>query len=211
VPSSVGLAILGPSMIGAIYEGGSFNAYDTEQTALALSAFAVGLAGYSAVKVLTPAFYALGDSRTPMIVSALNIAVNYLTAWFLLRRLGLGHEALAYTTSAVALFGALTLFWMIRRKLSGIEGRAMISSLSRMSVAAVGMGMVVWLISHRLHESLGDSRGVRLADLALSIPIGAIAFYFACRWMRVPELELAANAIGGPLRRLSAFRRARIG
>jgi putative peptidoglycan lipid II flippase len=211
VPSSVGLAILGPSMIGAIYEGGSFNSYDTEQTALALSAFAVGLVGYSAVKVLIPAFYALGDSRTPMWVSAGNIAVNYATAWVLLRRFDVGHEALAYATSAVALFGALTLFWLIRRKLSGIEGRAMVSSLSRMSVAAVAMGLAVWGVSHSLQQAWGVSRGARLAELAVSIVCGAFLFYLACKWMRVPELELAMSSLGGPLRRLSGSRRASIG
>ena len=65
VPSSVGLAVLGRSMIGAIYQGGKFQAYDTQQTALALSCYAVGLAGYAAIKVLAPAFYALGDSAHP--------------------------------------------------------------------------------------------------------------------------------------------------
>jgi putative peptidoglycan lipid II flippase len=160
------------------------------------------------VKVLTPAFYALGDSRTPMLVSASNIAVNYATAWILLRRFHLGHEALAYATSAVALFGALTLFWLIRRKLSGIEGRAMISSLSRMSLAAVAMGLVVWLISQSIQA---DSRLARLADLAVSIPSGALVFYLACKSMRVPELDLAMGALSGPLRKLSASRRASIG
>ena len=56
-------------MIGAIYQGGKFSANDTEQTAIALSCYAVGLAGYSALKVLNPAFYALHDARTPMLVS----------------------------------------------------------------------------------------------------------------------------------------------
>ena len=63
-----------------------FSAYDTEQTALALSCYALGLAGYSALKVLNPAFYALHDARTPMIVSLLSIAVNYFTASMLFRR-----------------------------------------------------------------------------------------------------------------------------
>ena len=70
VPSSVGLIVLGNTMIGAIYQGGKFHAFDTQQTALALSCYAVGLAGYSALKVLNPAFYALArrphaDDRQP--------------------------------------------------------------------------------------------------------------------------------------------------
>ena len=76
VPSSVGLAVLGRTMIAAIYEGGKFEPYDTQQTALALTYYAVGLAGYSAIKVLVPAFYAIGDSRTPMIISLVSIGVN---------------------------------------------------------------------------------------------------------------------------------------
>ena len=57
----------GPTGGGAaIYEGGRFEFYDTQQTAVALSCYAVGLAGYAAIKVLTPALYALGDSKTPM-------------------------------------------------------------------------------------------------------------------------------------------------
>ena len=78
LPSSVGLIVLGRTMIGAIYQGGKFSAYDTQQTALALSCYALGLAGYSALKVLNPAFYALHDARTPMLVSVLSIAVNYV-------------------------------------------------------------------------------------------------------------------------------------
>ena len=67
VPSSVGLIILGRAMIGTIYEGRKFEAYDTQQTAVALSCYAIGLAGYAAIKVLAPAFYALGSARVPML------------------------------------------------------------------------------------------------------------------------------------------------
>ena len=69
VPSSVGLAVLGESMIGIVYQHGRFLAADTHQTALALSCYAVGLASFSTLKLLVPAFYALGDARTPMLVT----------------------------------------------------------------------------------------------------------------------------------------------
>ncbi len=69
IPSAVGLVVLGRSMIGAVYQHGHFTASDTERAAMALSCYAIGLTGYSAVKVLAPAFYALNDARTPMNVS----------------------------------------------------------------------------------------------------------------------------------------------
>src|SRR6185503_10097599 len=76
IPSSVGLAVLGESMIGAIYQWGRFEAVDTHQTALALAGYSVGLVGYAATKLLAPAFYSLSDARTPMLVSIVSILVN---------------------------------------------------------------------------------------------------------------------------------------
>ena len=104
VPSSVGLIVLGQTAIAAIYQGGRFAVYDSQQTALALSCYAIGLAGYAAIKVLTPAFYALGDARTPMIVSLITIGINLAAVLLLLRYTSLGHAGLAMSTSVVALF-----------------------------------------------------------------------------------------------------------
>ncbi len=69
VPSAAGLAVLGDSMIGLVYQSGSLSGFDTHQTAVALACYSIGLAGYAALKVLAPAFYAFNDARMPMIVS----------------------------------------------------------------------------------------------------------------------------------------------
>ena len=123
LPSSVGLMVLGKSIIGAIYQGGRFHLYDTEQTARALSCYAIGLTGYAAIKVLSPAFYALGDARTPMLVSLGSIFINYAAASSMIRLAGLGHAGLALSTSAVALFGFLVLFGILRAKI-GVDSRS---------------------------------------------------------------------------------------
>ncbi len=210
LPSSVGLAILGDSMIGVIYEGGKFQAYDTRQTALALSCYAVGLAGYSAMKVLAPAFYALGDARIPALVSLASILINYLVALSMLRLAGWGHAALAVATSGVALFGAITLFAVLRGRLRTIPGRRLLGSLLKIGAASAVMGGVVAFSSHAIAEWLGVSRWARLTDLLVSIPLGAVVFYGACRAARVEELEAAARAVSAPLVRAVGKPRARI-
>lgn len=210
VPSSVGLAVLGRSMIGAIYEGGRFNLYDTQQTGLALSGYAIGLVGYSAVKVLTPAFYALKDSRTPMIVSLLNVAVNFAIAQSLVSFTGMRHEALAYTTSTVAVFGFLCLFLILRGRLGGIYGRNLFDTGVKVALAAAVMGAAVWLSSREIHAALGITRFAHLVDLAVSIPLGAAVFYFGCRVLNVAELQLAAASVSKPLARLFPNRRGTI-
>ncbi|HYI96482.1 MAG TPA: murein biosynthesis integral membrane protein MurJ, partial [Bryobacteraceae bacterium] len=116
IPSAVGLAILGDSIVGAVYQFGAFTASDTHQTGRALACYAIGLAGYSAAKVLNPAFYALHDARTPMIISFGSIAVNLLTVIAMVKVAGFGHEGLALSTSAVAIFSSVALFTVMRNR-----------------------------------------------------------------------------------------------
>ena len=202
IPSSVGLILLGPSMIGAIYEGGKFDAYDTQQAGLALSYFAIGLAGYAAVKVLTPAFYALGDSRTPMIISLLSIGINYFTVSSLVRQTHLGHPALALSTSIVALFAFLVQFLIMRNRVQGIYGRDLFRSTMQILVSAMVMGGGVYLSTTAIQSWLGTSKSARLADLAISIPFGCLIYYGACKFFGVAELAMADRALAAPLRRL---------
>ncbi|MGH9674467.1 MAG: murein biosynthesis integral membrane protein MurJ [Bryobacteraceae bacterium] len=202
VPSSIGLVVLGPAMIAAVFEGGKFGVYDTRQTAVALSCYAVGLAGYSAVKVLNPAFYALNDARTPMLISLASIVINYAAASILVTHTSLGHAGLALSTSAVALFSFLCLFLILRHRAGGVYGRDLASSGVKVAMAALLMGALVSVSSDAISGWLGESRLRHITNLAISIPAGLLVFWGACRALRVPELELAWNAIGEPLRRL---------
>jgi putative peptidoglycan lipid II flippase len=152
---------------------------------------------------LNPAFYALHDARTPMLISLISIAVNYVTATVLLRTTNLSHAGLALSTSTVAIFGAVALFGILRNRIGGIYGRNLASSIWRITLASAVMGVAVWGSSHGMQNWLGVSRGARVMDLAVSIPIGLVVFYAACRVLRVTELDLATKSLAGPiLRRL---------
>ena len=205
IPSAVGLAVLGESMIGAIYEWGRFQAADTRQTALALAAYAIGLAGYSAIKILAPAFYALNDSRTPMLVSLASILINVAAASTLVKAAGFGHVGLALSTSLVASFGAAFLMLFLRRRTGGLHGGALLSSVVRIAAASAAMALVCWLSNRAIHEFLEPPKLRHFIDLVVSIPIGLAVFLGACRLLRVRELDAAANAIAGPLARRFPF------
>lgn len=204
VPSSVGLILLGNPMIGLIYQGRKFEAYDTQQTALALSCYAIGLAGYAAVKVLAPAFYALGTARAPMLVSVASILINFVVAWSMTRKAGLGHAGLALATSGVSLFASVTLFWILRGRIGGIHGRALLGSTLKIGFASAVMAGAVALASSGIQGWLGLSRLARLVELAVSIPLGVAVFGAACRAMGVAELETARRALLAPLMRWRA-------
>jgi putative peptidoglycan lipid II flippase len=195
VPSAIGLAVLGRPIVALIFEHGQFTAFDTAQTGNALAAYSVGLAGYAAVKVLSPAFYALGDARTPMLISLGSIAVNYGMNGLLVGRFG--HVGLAFSTSTVALINFVLLALFIRRRLGGLEGRRLGATLLRICVASVAMAGAAWLVSAWCAELPLGGVALRLLRVAAAIMVAALVFYLACRWLRVREVDEAVNAIAG--------------
>jgi len=201
IPSSVGLAVLGHSMIGAVYQWGKFRAADTHQTALALSCYALGLAGYSAIKILAPAFYALNDARTPMLVSLVSILINLAAASTMVKLAGLGHLGLALSTSAVALFGSAVLFMVLRKRLHGMHGRALAGSVAKILAASAAMGVVCYFSSRGIENWMGTRKIGQIVTLAVSIPLGGLVYYAVCRVLRVAELEAAWGALAAPLAR----------
>jgi len=199
-PAAVGLILLGEPIIGVLFERGAFTSVDTAQTASALAGYAVGLTGYAALKVLTPAFYALNDVRVPAAVSLASIAVNYALNWTFVRYLGQGHAGLAFSTSLVATGNALVLAAFLRRKIHRLGGRRLLASFTRVLAASAAMGAVCAASSWAIRHALGVSFAGRLADLAVSIPLGLAVLYFCCRGLRVAELDLALHAIAGRVR-----------
>ena len=204
IPSSVGLFVLGPSIIGALFERGEFNAIDTHQTALALGWFAIGLAGYSALKVLVPAFYALKDARTPMFVSLGSIGINYAVVATMTTQTGFGLAGLALSTSAVAITGSLILLTILKTRITGIYGRALLASVGKIVAATAVLFAAVSATTWAVGQQLPAGQPRYLVDLAVSIPVGLAVYYFACRLLKVEEMELAAEALERPLARLRA-------
>jgi len=201
IPSAAGLAVLGEPIVGLIFEHGKFTSFDTAETARALAAYSIGLAGYAAVRVLAPAFYALDDSRTPMLVSLFSIAVNYAMNALLVGPLG--HAGLALSTSAVALANFALLLVFMRRKIGRIEGRLLVRSLAKIGLAAALMAASARLVSLAVTALSLDGFALHLIQVAAAIAAALAVFYFACRLLRVAELEEAVRAVAGRFMRLA--------
>src|SRR6185369_5953864 len=136
--AAAGLAVFGVPIIGLVYEHGRFGPTDTTFAAQALAAYAVGLAGYAGIKVLAPAFYALDDTRVPMLVSIVSIITNFVLNWTFVRILGFGHVGLALSTSAVALGNCALLYGILRRRVGPLGPRAA-AGFGRIAVASAIM------------------------------------------------------------------------
>src|ERR1051326_4116544 len=200
IPSSVGLAVLAPSIVAAIYQYHRFTANDTRQTALALACYAAGLAGYASLKVLVPAFYALNDARTPMMVSLFSVGVNFVTARFLVQT-SLRHAGLALATSSVSVASFLLLLLFLRRKIGHVNGDALYATFWRTAVASLLMGCVCLGSSGLVHHWLGTGHRAAFADLAGTIPLGAGVYFALCRLMRVAGIGRPLEMLAGVFRR----------
>jgi putative peptidoglycan lipid II flippase len=205
LPATFGLLALSEPIVRLLYQRGRFVTEDTDRTAAALAAYCLGLCAYAAVKVLVPAFYALGDTRTPVKASFLSVAVNL--GGNLLLMGPLGHVGLALSTSLTMLFNFAQLSWAMRRKLGRFEGRRLLATVLRTGLASLAMALLVrtgvlWAVSWWR----GSFGGAALV-VGTGLVAGFVLTWFLYRAFRVAELDDLEAALGGIGRRLGLRRR----
>jgi putative peptidoglycan lipid II flippase len=201
IPSTVGLIMLAEPIISVLYQHGKFNAYQAAQAAGALRFYAIGLAGYAALKVLVNAFYALEKRKTPMLVSFAAVGLNLLLNWIFTFRLGWGHRGLAFSTGCIATFNFLLLYTLMSRHLNGLESRRMLVMLGKVAAAAAALGAVCAASSHWLladWETLALSS--KLSALLGTVIVGALVFVGCGVALHIEELK----ELQGALRRRAA-------
>ncbi|HJQ71715.1 MAG TPA: murein biosynthesis integral membrane protein MurJ [Blastocatellia bacterium] len=193
IPSAVGLIVLGRPIIALVYQRGDFTTFDTDHTAWALAFYAIGLAGYSAIKILAPAFYALDDARTPMTISLTMIVINFFMNWALVGVLQ--ERGLALSTSTVALLNSALLYIIMSRRVGGIEDRRTAAAVVKIIAASLVMGAACWAVSRFLTRALPDSQIARAINVITSVTVGAAVFYFSAQVLGLKELSEGVRAI----------------
>jgi putative peptidoglycan lipid II flippase len=201
VPAAVGLMVLAQPIIALIYERGKFDAsIDTPSTAAALLFYAPGLLGYSAVKIASPTFYAIRDSRTPVVVSVISIAVNLALNLALVRVMG--YRGLALGTALAAIFNALALLWLLRQKLGGLDGRELAIATLKIIAASAVMGATAYFAAQWLTTLTPDGGEIAKAMRVFgAIGFALIALAASAKLLRIEEFDAAAARVLRRLRR----------
>jgi putative peptidoglycan lipid II flippase len=174
LPAAVALAVAAHPILAVLFQHGKFSAADTAATAPALAAYAAGLPAFVIVKVMAPGFFARHDTKTPVKIAALTMAVNVALT------IGLG-LLLAQTGIALALtiagwVNALSLTAVLYRRGQFSLDRRSRRSLPRILLAALGMGLVLAPLEHALEGPLAAPLAAKLAALALLVGGGLAAF-----------------------------------
>jgi putative peptidoglycan lipid II flippase len=137
IPASFGLWLLSEPIIRIIFQYGAFSAIDTARTAEALRFYAVGLFAYSSVKIMVPVFFALDDTRYPVIGSFLAVAANLIFVTATIDQFQ--HRAIALSTSCAMICNFLFLGIMLYKKLSGYSLAYLFEGIAKVFFASLIM------------------------------------------------------------------------
>jgi len=219
LPSSIGLMILGLPIIQALLQHGLFSLSDAQSTAITLTFFAIGLAGFSAVEILTRAFYAMRDSKTPVIVSVSQFILKIALSLILLDPFAFfggpswGMGALSFATAISSIGEAIVLFILLHQRIGELFKRSLLTFIGRTLIATAGMGvglLIVRLILDAVFNTTNPQGSHFLAagvlgivakflKLAIELLAGTFLYLRLARLLNLEEL--------GPIRRvLSRFK-----
>ena len=202
IPSTIGLMMLAEPIISVLYQHGKFNAFQAAEAAGALRFYAIGLAGYAALKVLVNAFYALDRRKTPMLVSFVAVALNLLFNWVFTFQLGWGHRGLAFSTGCIATVNFLLLYALMQRQLKGLESRRMLLMLAKVAVAGAALVGVCAASSHwLLADWQTQSFGIKASALLGTVIVGGLVFVGCGAALHIQEMDEALAALRRRLRR----------
>ena len=185
LPAAVGLIWLRVPLVSAVFGGGEFDAWSVHATAWALLFYAPGLVGHAIVEIVARAFYALHDTRTPVLVGILAMLANMalsLSLMWVFGRLGwmpLGGLALANSVATSA--EMVILLYLIRKQLGGLDGGRLISALWRM-----GLGCLVMLASLAAISAMFSTTSAWLISV-LSIALGGAIYGLVTLLLRSEE------------------------
>lgn len=188
IPASVGLILLRKPIVAMLYQRGAFDERSTEFVSWALLWYASGLVGHSLVEVFARSFYAMHDTRTPVWVGSvamgLNVAFSYLFS-SLFQRLGwLPHGGLALANTTATYLEALGLYWIMRRRLGGLEEQRILHLVLRTILASLSMAIGI-----EAYSLLMGSKSFYLVGLG-GILLGGGVFFVSAWLLKIQELAV---------------------
>ena len=180
IPAAVGLLALGPPLVRMLLERGQFTPESTALTTTALAFYSLGLIGHSAVEILARAFYALHNTRTPVIVGVSAMALN--TVLSLILRVPLAHGGLALANTVAILVEMSFLFVLLSKAIGGLDWGGLWDTVLKTSAAAAAMGVTLYWLTDR--TAGGNKYLVGVGGLIA----GGLVFLLVAVMLRTPEL-----------------------
>jgi putative peptidoglycan lipid II flippase len=198
LPATFGLVILAEPIVRLLFEHGRFSAADTVSTSAALRWYAIGLLGYASVRVSSPVFYAIRQSKVPVVVSLCTIAFSIVINVALVRVLGFRGLALGTSLAVLANGGALLM--LLHRRLGGIDHGPLALTFGKTIVASSVMAAACVGVEHLLGGVFpGHGTAAQVIRLFGAIAAGLAALTASAKSLRIREFDDAVAGAAGRL------------
>lgn len=182
LPAAIGLFVLSEALVTALFYGGAFDEYAVRMTALALQAYAVGLIGFSLVKIFAPAYFAREDTKTPVRMAIIALCVNLVLSIGIALAMTLNdipgpHAGLAAATSVAAILNAALLYRGLIRDGILRHSSGWLPLLLRMASANAVMVVAIYQLYRPLEWWLEATFSARILWLSFTIIASALAYF----------------------------------
>lgn len=204
LPASIGLYEFRVPIIQTIFQSGAFDANSTSLVAPPLAFLALGLIWYALVEVLARIFYAMQDTKTPVVAALIIIAINVVLGWFLVDRIG--YAGLGLSLAASTAVEALILLVVLQRRIGGFD-EVFGFWFVRVLIAAAVMVLVAEAVRGLLIDATRSGEAPRVVQLMLlgyTIGVTGLSYFVAAHYLRLPEVDQMLDQLE---RRLPVFRR----
>jgi putative peptidoglycan lipid II flippase len=191
VPAALGLMILREPIVRVLFQHGQFDVESTRMTARALLYYAIGLPALASVKLVVPAFYSTGDTKTPVVVASIslviNILLNIMFLQFFFTKVKNGGPALA--TAIACFFDFFALFIIFRLRFGEMGTVEIIRSFAKTTLCASIMGVACWFGNYYTAFTAHSRLLIQLLVFS-GLIVGATALYLALAWLfRCHEIQ----------------------
>jgi putative peptidoglycan lipid II flippase len=187
-PATVGLLVLDEAILRLLYQRGRFASRDTVAAAAALECYAAGMVAYAGVKVVAPAFYALGRVRAAVAASLVSVLANLGLNAALHSRWG--YRGLAAGTAVAALLNGAALYVAFSRSISPLPHRTLLRFAAKIVLSCSIMAVCVREVHRWIDARVGHFHTrERLIETLLPVGVGAVVYLVACFALRIEEVR----------------------
>ncbi|MCB1508716.1 MAG: murein biosynthesis integral membrane protein MurJ [Hyphomicrobiaceae bacterium] len=181
LPAAVALAVVPEPILTVLFQRGAFSADAVAGTSAALAAFAAGLPAFVLVKVFSPGFFAREDTKTPMRIAGVTVAVNIAASLALFHVIG--HVGIALATTLAGWVNALALFALLHRRGHFPLDPATLKRIALMALSALAMGAALYGLAGLLSPFFARQAGLgaQAGALTLLVLSGVIVFFGLCQ------------------------------
>lgn len=197
IPATIGIMVLANPIVSFLFGRGAFDEDAMIMTTNALFFYSIGMLGIGIRKILSRGFYALQDTKTPMINSAIAMGINIILNIILSRFLGIGGLALATSISSIVCM--LLMFISLRKKIGSFGIKGMITSFVKITLAASIMGIVALFSFNYFSTNISDN-----VSLIFSIGIGTLTYFIIIYFMKIDDVDVVVNSIKRKIKKREA-------